>query len=110
MKNLITSIEVKLALKSLVANGYLKNLHLQVEGNSLTIGEVTTVDNNKDTKCNISFDKEKGGSLEISGGLDCKFQVKNLTIAGNKGQRFSVELLEFDSAGEAMELFASIMK
>ena len=110
MKNLINSVQVKLALKSLAANGSLKNLHLKVGGNTLYIGEINFTDSNKGSKGDISFSKEKGGNLEISGNHDYKLSVKNLTINGDKGEEFSLELLEFNCITEAAELFASILK
>lgn len=110
MKNLINSVQVKLALKSLAANGSLKNLHLKVGGNNLTVGEVTFTDNNKDIRIDVSFSKEAGGGFEISGDHDHKLTIKDLTINGDGGQEFSIEHLELNSIGEAMELFASIMK
>ena len=110
MKKLINSVSVKLALKTLVANGSVKNLHLTVKGNTLYIGEVIFTDNNKDSKLDISFNKEAGGDLKLSGNHDCTIVVKNLNISGVSGEEFSIEHLELNSVGEAAELFASILK
>ena len=110
MKNLINDVKVKFALKSLLVNGSLKNLHLKVKGNVLIIGEVVFVDNNKGNKANLSFNKDSGGNLEVSGNHDYKLVINNLSINGDGGEELSFESLELNSVAEGMELFASILK
>lgn len=110
MKNLINNIKVKMIAKSLASNGIVRNIFLKVGGNSLHIGEVSFSDNEGAGKFNANFDKEVGGGMEFSGNYDCKLIVKDLSIKGDGGEEFSMELLELNSIAEAMELFASIVK
>ena len=110
MKNLINSVQVKLIIQSLQVQGVAKNICFAVEGNRLSIGEIVIVNKEDNSKCNVNFNKEKGGNLEIEGNQQHAVVIKDLKIQGNKGQELSFELLELNSASEGIELFASIMK
>ena len=110
MKNLINSLQVQLVLKSLLVNGSVKNIELEVEDNSMFIGEINIKDSSNDLNFDINFNKEEGGKIQASGDHDSLIEVKNLSIKGNKGQKLLIEHLEFHSVGEALELFASIVK
>ena len=110
MKNLFSNIKIKMLVKSLVANGSAKNIALKVGGNALIIGEINFSSNESGEKFNLNLDKAAGGGLEFSGNHDCKIEIKGLSIMGEGGEEFHMELLELNSIAEAMEIFASIAK
>lgn len=110
MKDLINSVNMKMVVKSLVANGVVKNLQLKAGGNVINIGEITLAEVTKGNKPNVSFNKEAGGKFEVAGDLNYKIIVKGLSILCDGGEEFSTESLELNSVAAAMELFASIAK
>lgn len=110
MKDLINSVKMKMVMKSLMTNSVVKNLKLKVGGNALSIEEITLVEEGKDSKLNISFNKEANGNLEVGGDLNYKIMIKGLSVLGDGGEEFSMESLELNSVAEAIELFASVAK
>lgn len=110
MKNLINNVTLKTFFKSLMVNGTLKNIHLKVKGNVLTVGEISLCDNNKNSHLDVSLSKESGGNIILNGSHDCKLVINNLSVKGVSGEEFSMETMELNSITEGLELFASLTK
>lgn len=110
MKDLINSVKFQLFAKSLMVNGTLKNISLKVKGNSLTIGEISLCDNSKNSHLDVSLSKESGGNIIASGNYDHKLLIKDITVKGVCGEEFAMEVLEFNSITEGLELFTSLTK